>query len=336
MPVTYANDLFERLFNPSPGTGTESLFYFPPAGNKPDMGMSLSECMIRAIHPTDGSELYNLIGNMFFGGQSNPCGISHIVRCRTARGESFMAMVRARFYLKEGGRFWAHGINFQPLPMSRFLFPLAKPLGPAEGTSAEASFASLSVFEEPTQPQTCKTCEVMTKEALAFHFRSLTDGSGSNKEPAREDLFVTDDGTKSEDDDDPIKKARMMIESRSNSSNMVVPPTYPASATMDPAQSSTYSEMEPPAPMFGKVRQLSEQMPQAMPSLNLTASEVEVLDAFLAVGEDGEEDREDATASWDNWADSQQVGEDFWQAISNPGFEVSTSVFGDVAGFPGE
>jgi len=322
--------------------------------------------MIRAIHPLDGAELYVLLGNLLFGGQSNPCGISHIVRCRTARGESFMAMVRARFYLKEGGKYWAQVISFQPLPMSRFLFPLAKPLGPAE-TNAASSFASLSVFEEPTQPQTAKTCEVMTKEALWFHFRGIADGKG-DKEPTKDDLFLTDEPHEEEDEDqeeDSNKKPRITpppqpastnhFVNHGNSGNLLMgpppssrpppmatsyapppsatmpPPPPPQQATSYPPQLQQQQQQQPP--MLGDFRRgsVEDQVPSGAPSFNLTQSEVEVLDAFLAVG-DGDNDSEtnNDVTSWENWADSQAVGDDFWQIFGNPA-EITGSFLGAAA-----
>jgi len=281
--------------------------------------------MIRAMHPTDGAELYALIGNMFFGGQSNPCGISHIVRCRTARGESFMAMVRARIYLKEGGKMWALGTYFQPLPMSRFLFPLAKPLGPAEGPASQAAYATLSTFEEPTQPQTCKAVEVMTRDALAFHFRSLTDSTPTNKELAPHDLFL-EEAPKSDTDDnedegwETMKKPRKVIDNRSTGGH-VTSPSPPAPAFPAPPADPQASALKSQIPHH---RNDTEPLPSALPSLNLSRSEMDVLDSFLTIGDDdGDNSSVDSASSWSNWAECQPVGDDFWQAVGGlPGIAV--------------
>lgn len=47
LPVSFANNLFDRLFNPTPSSSSESLFFLPPKSGGQDYGMSLSECMIR-------------------------------------------------------------------------------------------------------------------------------------------------------------------------------------------------------------------------------------------------------------------------------------------------
>lgn len=179
-----------------------------------------------------------------------------------------MAMVRARFYVRNGGRFWVNNVAFQPLPMSRFLFPLAKPLGPAESTAGQDStFASLCVFEEPAQPQGCKTCEVMTKEALSFHFRALTEGPKPEGEESADDVFVSQgsfERMKLEESgsglgDEPSKKARHAPVYQQSPDVQVLPtPSYIQLPPKEPYM--------PPPPPVAQVLPTQPQHPPVMSS----------------------------------------------------------------------
>lgn len=316
-----------------------------------------------------------------------------------------MAMVRARFHINAGGRSWSNIVAFQPLPMSRFLFPLAKPHGPNE-SSQESTFASLSVFEEPAQPQSCKTCEVLTKEALSFHFRSLTEGPKDGEESC-EDMFVSQgslDRMKAEEsgEEDPSKKARSSSEPSGfdmqqqqlqqqqqyqkpqamampapisyphqpppqqvppKASNMAmpfpppIPPKVPSFNQQSKVPSFNQQSKAPSfnqqskvpsfnqnhkaaagmpvssAPMWGEYDTLPMAPPlrttPSEPSFHLSPSEVEALDAFLAEAEDEEEDM--PQASWENWEESKEVGEDFWQTISGFGSITPDQLDGGLA-----